>query len=180
MVGEPMSEQDTYLRAKLTDINVAIERLTEMLSRMIEVISKITDVQEVTSELVVAVEANGEKLDEVLSILKSAGAPSVRAAPERGRAATADMGIVSSLQTLLDTLESQVREGVIASDLAKKVGDAADTMEQKIGSGPLVVKMRRWVRILRTYGRVDPVSPADITKLRQEIREWSRELAIKR
>jgi len=36
-----MSEEDTYLRAKLTEINSSINGLTEMLNRMIDVMSKI-------------------------------------------------------------------------------------------------------------------------------------------
>jgi hypothetical protein len=169
-----LSEEDTYIRAKLTEINGAIDRLTDMLNRMIEVLSRITEVQDATQELTLAVTANGEKIDEMMGIVKglSAGGP-VRTSPD---APGADMGVVSSSQAVLDTLESQVREGVIASDLAGKINDAADSMEQKIGSGQLVVKMRRWTRILKTYGRVDPISPTDLSKLRQDIKEWSKEL----
>ena len=67
-----MSEEDTYVRAKLTEINGAIERLTQMLNRMIEIISTITEVQENTSELTLAVNANTERLDEMMQIIKEA------------------------------------------------------------------------------------------------------------
>ena len=50
-------------------------------------------------------------------------------------------------------------------------------LESKGVSGGLIVKMQRWTRILKTYGRVDTISPADIQKLRTDIKEWSRELS---
>ncbi|MGY5853104.1 MAG: hypothetical protein RTU92_06020 [Candidatus Thorarchaeota archaeon] len=172
-----MSEEDTYLRAKLTEINGAIERLTGMLNRMIEVISVITEVQESNSELALIVAANSEKVDEVLQIVKNLSGRPVAASTG---AKTEDKGALSSLQAVLDTLDSQVREGVIASDLSKKINESADSLEQSIGSGSLIVKMRRWTRILKTYGRVDPISPADLSKLRQDIKEWHKELGQKR
>lgn len=169
-----LSEEDTYVRAKLTEINGAIDRLTEMLNRMIEVLSRITEVQDATQELTLAVSANSEKIDEMMDLMKglSAGGPVRTTSDKHG----SDKGVVSSSQAVLDTLESQVREGVIASDLAAKINDAADSLEQKIGSGQLIVKIRRWTRILKTYGRVDPISAADLSKLRQDIKEWSKEL----
>lgn len=169
-----LTEDETYIRAKLTEINGAIERLTDMLNRMIEVISKVSDVQEATTELTLVVSANSEKIDELMQLMKgmSAGGPS-RGTPQTS---ASDRGSVSSSQAVLDTLESQVREGAIASDLAVKINDAADSLDQKISSGQLTVKIRRWTRILKTYGRVDPVSPADLGKLRQDIKEWSKEL----
>ena len=169
-----MSEEDTYVRAKLTEINGAISRLTEMLNRMIEVISKISEVEDATSELTLAVTANSEKIDEMMQLVKGLSAGGV-ARPVSDSSAS-DRGAVSTSQAVLDTLDSQVRDGVIASDLATKINDAADSLEQKIGSGQLIVKMRRWTRILKTYGRVDPISPTDIGKLRQDIKEWGKEL----
>ncbi|MFW9792920.1 MAG: hypothetical protein ACFFEE_01355 [Candidatus Thorarchaeota archaeon] len=173
-----MSEEDTYIRAKLTDINGAIERLTQMLNRMIEVISAITDVQENTSELTLAVNANTERLDEMLDIIKSieskAGVSVVAAA---STASLADRGALSSLQAVLDTLESQVREGVIASDLAQKINESAGILENAGIASSLIVKMQRWTRILRTYGRVDTISPQDLTKLRGDIKEWGKEIS---
>ena len=109
------SEEDTYLRAKLTEINGAIERLTQMLNRMIDVIAKITEVQDAQSEIQLAVNANTEKLDELLEAVKniSQGAPSQPSGPS-----VAQKGAVSSHQAILDTLETQIRDGVIASDLS--------------------------------------------------------------
>ena len=65
-----LSEEDTYIRAKLTEINGAIDRLTEMLNRMIEFISKITDVQDTANELTLVVTANSEKIDELIGMMK--------------------------------------------------------------------------------------------------------------
>lgn len=169
-----MSEEDTYVRAKLTEINGAIERLTQMLNRMIEVISGITEVQENTSELTLAVNANTERLDEIMNMVKQIGtaAPAAAAAPS-----LADRGAVSNLQAVLDTLETQVREGVIASDLAQRINETAGTLEEKGAAGSVVVKMQRWTRILRTYGRVDTISPQDLGKLRSDIKEWGKEVS---
>ncbi|MGY5864496.1 MAG: hypothetical protein RTV41_07810 [Candidatus Thorarchaeota archaeon] len=172
-----MSEEDTYVRAKLTEINGAIERLTQMLNRMIEIISTITEVQENTSELTLAVNANTERLDEMMQIVKNieskAGAPMAAAAPA---ASLTDRGAVSSLQSVLDTLETQVREGVIASDLAQKINESAGILEGGGVASSVVVKMQRWTRILRTYGRVDTINPTDIGKLRADIKAWSKEI----
>ena len=169
-----MSEEDTYVRAKLTEINGAIERLTQMLNRMIDVISGITEVQDNTSELTLAVNANTERLDEIMRMVKELESAGPAAAPA---ASVADKGAVSNLQSVLDTLETQVREGVIASDLAQKINETAEILEGKGASGSLVVKIQRWTRILRTYGRVDTISPSDISKLRTDIKEWSKELS---
>ncbi len=171
-------EEDTYVRAKLTEINGAIERLTQMLNRMIEVISTITEVQENTSELTLATNANTERLDEVMEILKNieskTGAPVASVAPT---ASLADRGAVSTLQSVLDTLETQVREGVIASDLALKINESAGILEGGGVASSVIVKMQRWTRILRTYGRVDTISPADLSKLRGDIKTWSKEIS---
>ena len=86
-------------------------------------------------------------------------------------------GAVSSHQAVLDTLETQIRDGVIASDLSTKINEAAEMLESKGVGSSLIVKMQRWTRILRTYGRVDTISPTDIQKLRDDIKEWSRELS---
>jgi hypothetical protein len=59
-----------------------------------------------------------------------------------------------------------------------KISETAQTLERKIGkSGPLIVKMQRWTRILKTYGRVDTISPQDLQKLRLDIKDWGKELA---
>jgi len=167
------SEEDTYLRAKLTEINGAIERLTQMLNRMIDVISKITEVQDTQSDLQLAVSVNTEKLDEILEAVKNIS----QAAPSQPRGpSVAQKGAVSSHQAILDTLETQIRDGVIASDLSAKINESAEMLESKGVAGNLVVKMQRWTRILRTYGRVDTISPTDIQKLRNDIKEWSKEL----
>jgi chromosome segregation ATPase len=170
-----MSEEDTYVRAKLTEINGAIERLTQMLNRMIDVISAITEVQENTSELTRTVNANTERLDALIQMVKNLelGAPVASAS----KPSVAEKGAVSNLQSVLDTLETQVREGVIASDLAQRINESAEILEGKGVAGSLVVKMQRWTRILRTYGRVDTISPTDIAKLRADIKEWGRELS---
>lgn len=168
-----MSEEDTYLRAKLTEINGNIERLTQMLNRMIDVISKITEVQDTQSDLQLAVSENSDKLDEILAAVKNIGqaAPAQPSGPS-----VAQKGAVSSHQAILDTLETQIRDGVIASDLSAKINEAAGMLESKGVAGGLIVKMQRWTRILRTYGRVDTISPTDIQKLRADIKDWSKEL----
>ena len=169
-----MSEEETYVRAKLTEINGAIERLTQMLNRMIDVISTITEVQDNTSELVIAVNANTERLNEITRLVKEieTAAPVAAAGPS-----VADKGAVSNLQSVLDTLETQVREGVIASDLAQRINETAGILEGKGVAGSLIVKMQRWTRILRTYGRVDTISPQDLSKLRSDIKDWGKELS---
>ena len=169
-----MSDNDTYVRAKLTEINGAIERLTQMLNRMIDVLSKITEVQDSNSEISLAVAANSEKLDELMAKIENVSAAGL--APPA--AATLEQkGAVSSLSAVLDTLDSQIREGVIASDLSSKIAQAASTLEQKGGLSQLVVKMQRWVRILKTYGRVDPINPSDIQKLRKDLKDWQKEVS---
>lgn len=173
-----MSDDDTYVRAKLTEINGAIERLTQMLNRMIDVLSKITEVQDSNSEIALAVASNSEKLDELMAKIESV---SVSGLARPAEAATLEQkGAFSSLQAVLDTLDSQVREGVIASDLSVKISQAASTLEQRGGLAQLVVKMQRWVRILKTYGRVDPINPSDVQKLRKDMKEWQRELSQSR
>ncbi len=169
-----MSEEDTYVRAKLTEINGAIERLTQMLNRMVEVISGITEVQENTSDLTLAVNANTERLDDLMRMVKE-----IQTAPLAAAAAPSltDRGAVSNLQAVLDTLDTQIREGVIASDLSQKINETAATLEEKGVAGSVVVKMQRWTRILRTYGRVDTISPVDLGKLRTDIKEWGKEIS---
>ena len=171
-----MSSDDTYIRAKLTEINSSIERLTEMLNRMIEVISKITDVQEQTADLALTVAANSEKIDELIILVREApmAAPTPAAATGTRVSGKATL---SSLQAALETLDSQIREGVIASDLSVKINETAKTLEKKGGKGPLIVKMQRWTRILKTYGRVDPISPSDLSKLRNDLKEWQKLVA---
>ncbi|MHA1963741.1 MAG: hypothetical protein ACXACG_04490 [Candidatus Thorarchaeota archaeon] len=171
-----MSEEDTYVRAKLTEINGAIERLTQMLNRMIDVISGITEVQENTSELTLAVNANTERLDDLMRMVKEleTAAPAAAAA---GGQSLAHRGAVSNIQAVLDTLETQIREGVIASDLSQKINETAGILEGKGVTGAVIVKMQRWTRILRTYGRVDTISPTDLGKLRTDIKEWSKEVS---
>ena len=170
-----MGEEDTYLRAKLTEINSSINGLTEMLNRMIDVLSKISEVQDATSETKALATANSQKLD---ALMEKVEGITVAASPAVRQAVIAEKGAVPSMQIILDTLESQVREGVIASDLSMKISDTAKTLERKMGkSGPLIVKMQRWKRILKTYGRVDTISPQDLQKLRLDIKDWGKELA---
>ncbi|MHA2042352.1 MAG: hypothetical protein ACW975_10860 [Candidatus Thorarchaeota archaeon] len=170
-----MSDDDTYVRAKLTEINGAIERLTQMLNRMIDVLSKITEVQDSNSEISIAVAANSEKLDELMAKVENVSVSGL--ARPAGAATLEQKGAVSSLSAVLDTLDSQIREGVIASDLSVKINQAASTLEQKGGQGQLVVKMQRWVRILKTYGRVDPINPSDVQKLRKDLKDWQKEVS---
>jgi chromosome segregation ATPase len=170
-----MSDDDTYVRAKLTEINGAIDRLTQMLNRMIDVLSKITEVQDSNSEISLAVASNSEKLDELLAKIENVSASGLARPAET--ATLQQKGAVSSLQAVLDTLDSQVREGVIASDLSIKIAQAASTLEQRGGLGQLVVKMQRWVRILKTYGRVDPINPSDVQKLRNDLKDWQKEVS---
>jgi hypothetical protein len=172
-----VSEEDTYLRAKLTEINGNIERLTDMLNRMIDVIGKITEVQEATSDLSARVSENNIKLDTIISKLESA--PTVAATTSTGRGVE-DKGAISSSAAVLENLDDELREGIIASDLAAKISAASDSLEEKGIGGQVIVKMGRWVRILKTYGRVDTISPTDLGKLRTDIREWQKELTARR
>jgi len=172
-----LSEEDTYVRAKLTEINGAIERLTQMLNRMIEVISTITEVQENTAELTLAVNANTERLDEIMRMVMQIETQAPAAVAGASKPSLADKGSISNIQAVLDTLETQIREGVIASDLSQKISETADILEGKGVGGAVTVKMQRWTRILRTYGRVDTISPADLAKLRTDIKEWSKEIS---
>ena len=170
-----MSQEDTtYVRAKLGDINNAIERLTEMLNRMIEVISKITEVQEAQSDILEAVAANTSKVDELTKLV--AEMPVAAPVSTSGASSPADVGQASTLLVVLETLESQIREGAIASDLAKKINEATDTLEQRGATSQILVKMGRWTRILRTYGRVDPISASDLSKLRNDLKSWMRDI----
>ena len=171
-----MSEEDTYLRAKLTEINGAIDRLTQMLNRMIEVISKITEVQDTQADIALAVNSNSERLDEILEAVRNIKQTGPAIAVSSGTS-IAQKGAISSHQAVLDTLETQVREGTMASDLSQKINDSATMLESKGLSGALIIKMQRWTRILKTYGRVDTISPADLQRLRDDIKEWSREVA---
>ncbi|TFG11979.1 hypothetical protein EU537_10910 [Candidatus Thorarchaeota archaeon] len=169
-----MSEEDTYLRAKLTEINGSIERLTDMLNKMIEVVSRMGDIQDAASEMKLVAQANSEKLDDLLQKVDTI-AKSSQGIAQVG-ASLGQRGSVSSLTSVLDNLETQIREGVIASDLAVKISDATETLEDRGVSGSLIVKMNRWVRILKTYSRVDTISPQDLSKLRQDLRDWHSEL----
>ncbi len=173
-----MSEEDTYLRAKLTEINGAIERLTDMLNKMIEVISHITEVEDSTTTISAAVAKNSAKLDEVIRLIENLD--TARPGASGTGLGIEDKGAITSLTAVIDTLESQVREGVIASDLAQKISESADILEDRGLSGPVVVKMNRWVRILKTYGRVDGISPQDLGKLREDLKEWRIEIGARR
>jgi hypothetical protein len=145
---------------------------------MIEVLNRITEVEETTSELSIAVAANGEKLDELLQIVQ---ALSKKGLAVSGGPDVSDRGPISSLQAVIENLEPQIREGAIASDLAVKINEAAEFLEERMGGGgSLIVKMKRWVRILRTYGRVDAINPSDIKKLRDDMKDWISEISTKR
>lgn len=169
-----MSEQDTYVRAKLAEISGALERLTDTLNRIIEVVSRIGEIQDAAAEITSIVTASNKKLDDILQSTRKASLGGISTAAP---AVAETRPGASPLQAILDTLDSQLREGAIASDLALKINEAADTLEQKGGGGAVVVKMQRWTRILRTYGRVDPISAADLRKIRDDLKEWQRELA---
>ncbi len=173
-----MSQDETYIRAKLIDINTAIERMTELLNRMIEVVSKITEIQDAMGEITAAVNANSRKIDELTKTVKAMGTVAPSPSAVSATSSVPEMGRAAVLQSVLETLESQIRDGVIASDLAKKISDAVELIEQRGGSSQLVVKMSRWVRILRTYGRVDPISPADLKKLREDLKSWHKEVSM--
>ncbi len=175
--GIIVSEEDTYLRAKLTEINGNIERLTDMLDRMIDVIGKIGEVQEATEDLSLRVTENSKKLDTIIAKIESA--PVGVAAAPAGKSLE-DKGVISSSAAVLENLEDQLREGIIASDLAGKISESANSLEAKGISGSVIVKMSRWGRILKTYGRVDTISPTDLGKLRTDIREWQKELTARR
>ncbi|MHA1741544.1 MAG: hypothetical protein ACTSVD_05575 [Candidatus Thorarchaeota archaeon] len=174
-----MAEEDTYVRAKLTEINGALTRMTEMLNKMIEVLTHVTTLEERVSDLALEVAANGEKLDELLETVRSLSKKGigVAAGGPRSTSTVEEKAKMSSLSSLLDTLESQIRDGMIASDLAEKIRETAGLFEERGGSANLVVKMQRWVRILKTYGRVDPVNPTDLAKLRSDVKDWQKELA---
>lgn len=169
-----MSEQDTYVRAKLAEISTSLERLTNTLNRTIDVISRIVEIQDTTTQIMSAVAANGKKLDDIMQTTRKTPMGGVSAA---GQATAEPRSAVSPLQVVFDTLDSQIRDGAIASDLAVKINEAADTLEQKGGGSAVVVKMQRWNRILKTYGRVDPISANDIRKLRDDLKDWQREVA---
>ncbi|MEM4736236.1 MAG: hypothetical protein QXS20_11030 [Candidatus Thorarchaeota archaeon] len=169
-----MSDEATYVRAKLTEIHGAIGRLTDMLDKMVEVLSKMSRVSESLEDIALRVTANGEKIDELAQLIRSMGQPEQLV---QAKMSPGDRATMSSAVALMDTLDTQIREGAIASDLEKKIDEAADMLEQKPGTAGVVVKMRRWVRILRTYNRVDPITPSDLTKLKSDLREWQKELS---
>ncbi len=152
-----------------------MERMTEMLNKMIEVISHIGEVQEATEDLTLRVASNGEKLDEILRKLASAPAS---APPSSGR--LEEKGAISVFTSILDSVDNQLREGALASDLATLIAEASESLEQKGASSAIIVKMSRWVRILKTYGRIDSVSPTDLNKLRSDLKEWQKELTARR
>jgi hypothetical protein len=173
-----LSEEDTYIRAKLSEINGAIDRLTEMLNRMIDVIAKIGEVQNATDDLTLRVVSNGEKIDEI--IRKLAMLSSGPASPAATGKGLEGKGAISEFTAILETVESYLREGAIASDLAARLQESADSLEEKGATGAVVVKMSRWVRILKTYGRVDSVSHTDLNKLRGDLKDWQKELTARR
>ncbi len=176
-----MAEEDTYVRAKLTEINGALTRMTEMLNKMIEVLTRTVGLEEQISDIGLQVAANNEKIEELMALVRSMPArPAAGTSAGRSTSSVEEKAKVSSLSALLDTLDSQIRDGMIASDLAEKIREAAELFEERGGSSNLVVKMQRWVRILKTYGRVDPVNPSDLSKLRNDLKSWQKELAQRR
>jgi CHASE3 domain sensor protein len=171
--GMVVAEESTYLRAKMTEIHGAIERLTDMLNKMVEVLSRMSKTPEMIEDLSLTIAANSERVEEVIKLVKALSAGAA-AGEVRG---VVDKGAVSSITAVFETLDTQIREGVIASDLARKLNESADMIAQKGGTATVVVKMQRWVRILRTYGRVDPISSADLTKLRSDLKEWQKDIS---
>ncbi len=169
-----MAEQETYVKAKLAEVNSTIERMTEMLNKMVEVLTRLSELPRTVESLTQAVRANNERVEELVGLVKNISEAGIVTAG--GEKETIDRAGASAAVSLLETLDSQIRDGVIASDLAKKIGDTADVLSQRGAPAALVVKIQRWVRILKTYGRVDPVSPADIGKLKTDLREWIREI----
>jgi len=141
---------------------------------MIEVVSRIGEIQDTVAQISNAVATNNKRLEEVLQGTRRTPAGAVSAPSS---AAAEPRSAASALQAVLDTLDSQIREGAIASDLALKINEAAETLEQGGSGGALVVRIQRWTRILRTYNRIDPISANDLKKLRDDLRDWQREIA---
>lgn len=144
-----------------------------MLDKMVEVMSRMSKMPDTLEEISLLVTASNERIEELAGLVKGIGSV-VSAAETKG---PADKGAISSLTAVLDTLDTQIREGVIASDLARKLNESAEMIEQKGGTANVVVKMQRWVRILRTYGRVDPISSTDLAKLRTDLKDWQKEVS---
>jgi cell division FtsZ-interacting protein ZapD len=171
-----MSDDSTYIRAKFTEINKSIERLTETVNKMVDAISIISEVRDEIGELRLQVAANGERLQELKAATKQK--PVQRPVVEEKKELTGKQQL-SNAKSVLENLESQVKNGAIASELANRISEAADSVEKAIGSGSLTIKMDRWRRILKTYSRVDSINPNDIMKLKADIRDWIREIDAK-
>jgi hypothetical protein len=173
---EYMSDDSTYIRAKFTEINKSIERLTDTVNKMVDAISIISEVRDEIGELRLQVAANAETLEELKVATKQK--PVQRPVVEEKKELTEKQEL-SNAKSVLENLESQVRDGAIASELADRISEAAHSVENAIGSGSLTIKMDRWRRILRTYSRVDSINPNDIRKLKADIRDWIKEIDAK-
>lgn len=171
-----MNDDSTYIRAKFTEINKSIERLTETVNKMVDFISTISEVRDEIGELRLEVAANREKLDELK--LAAMQKPVERPVVEEKTKVKGKQGL-SNAMSVLENLQLQVKEGAIASELAERISEASGTVEKAIGSGSLTIKMDRWRRILKTYSRVDSVNPNDVRKLKADIRDWIDEIQAK-
>ena len=97
-----MAEDNTYVRVKLTEIHGAIERLTDMLDKMVEVMSRMSKMPDTMEELSLLVTASNERIEELAGLMKGIGT-TVSAAGTKG---PADKGVISSLTAVLDTLDT--------------------------------------------------------------------------
>ncbi len=138
-----MTEQDTYIKAKLSEVNSTIERMTEMLNKMVEVLARLSELPRTVESLTQTVHASNSKVDELVELVRNISETGVVAVG--GGKEPMDRAGASAIVTILETLDTQIREGAIASDLAKKINDTADILSQKGAPSGVVVKIQRWV-----------------------------------
>ncbi|MGV9103900.1 MAG: hypothetical protein ACOC3C_07280, partial [Candidatus Thorarchaeota archaeon] len=113
-----MNDDSTYIRAKFTEINKSIERLTETVNKMVDFISTISEVRDEIGELRLEVAANREKLDELK--LAAMQKPVERPVVEEKTKVKGKQGL-SNAMSVLENLQLQVKEGAIASELAERI-----------------------------------------------------------
>ncbi len=163
-----MSQDDTYVRAQLMKINQTIERVNETLNRMIEVISKIGDLETVVLGLQEKIDKVNERFDEFTVEIQKTVA---RKAAEEGVGPS--KAAISDAISVLENLDSQIRSGMMAFDMSNRLQNAINTLERYIPpSHNLFIHMKRWIRILKSYGKTDPPSDQDFRKFKAEIRDW--------